>query len=107
VALSEVNLSEIILSTLNEVEGDLKKESIKQEKKQVKMQKKIIVNEKKSKNIVQDDKDFLINLKEKLLVLFEGLQDDTVDNKEDKVNIILNYLEYTLSSLETKINSTK
>lgn len=51
--------------------------------------------------------DFLYNLREKLLVLFEGLQNNEIKNLDKKLNMTLNFLEYELALLEERISIIK
>ena len=46
---------------------------------------------------------FLQNMRERIHVLFEGFQSPNNANIEAKVDLTLNFLEYLLSSIETRI----
>lgn len=50
---------------------------------------------------------FLKNMKERIHVLFEGFQSPNNANIEAKVDLTLNFLEYLLSSIETRLNELK
>jgi hypothetical protein len=50
------------------------------------------------------DKEFLKNIKERLLILFEGLQSPNTENLDVKLDVTLNFLEYLLVKIEEKIN---
>ena len=50
------------------------------------------------------DKEFLKELREKLLVLFAGLQSPNTQNLEIKVDVTLNFLEYLLAKIEEKLS---
>ena len=50
------------------------------------------------------DENFLLNLREKLLVLFEGLQSPNIDNLEKKLELTINFLEFALSQIDKKLN---
>ena len=50
------------------------------------------------------DENFLLNLREKLLVLFEGLQSPNIDNLEKKLDLTINFLEFALSQVDKKLN---
>lgn len=54
-----------------------------------------------SKQYLEEEK-FLNALQEKILVLFEGLQSPNNRNIENKVDMILNFLEYTLAIIDEK-----
>ena len=53
-----------------------------------------------------DDK-FLIKLRERLLVLFEGLQSPNLVNTEKKLDLTINFLEYTLAMIDKKIDELR
>ena len=50
---------------------------------------------------------FLENMRERIHVLFEGFQSPNNANIEAKVDLTLNFLEYLLSSIETRIKEIK
>jgi hypothetical protein len=79
------NLKDVILQTLEEID--------KEEK----------ITQKETNSIKNDDK-FLLNLREKLLVLFEGLQSPEIVDIEQKLDLTLNFLEFALSQIEKKLN---
>ncbi|MBN2896365.1 MAG: hypothetical protein JXK05_10815 [Campylobacterales bacterium] len=54
-----------------------------------------------------DESRFLENLRERLLVLFEGFQSPNNKNIEAKVDLTLNFLEYLLSTIDTRIEKIK
>ncbi len=54
-----------------------------------------------SKYYLEEEK-FLNALQERILVLFEGLQSPNNRNIENKVDMILNFLEYTLAIIDEK-----
>ncbi|TLD81247.1 hypothetical protein LS70_008130 [Helicobacter sp. MIT 11-5569] len=56
-----------------------------------------------SKYYLEEEK-FLNTLQERILVLFEGLQSPNNRNIESKVDMILNFLEYTLAIIDEKKN---
>ena len=53
----------------------------------------------------QEEEKFLDSLQERILVLFEGLQSPNNRNIETKVDMILNFLEFTLAIIDEKKNS--
>jgi hypothetical protein len=77
------DLKDVILQTLEEL--DEKEENTSSETKAI-------------------DKEFLLNLKERLLVLFEGLQSPNIVKLDKKLDLTLNFLEYTLAQIEKKLN---
>ena len=50
------------------------------------------------------DKEFLIHLRERLLILFDGLQSPNTQNLEIKLDVTLNFLEYILAKIEEKLS---
>lgn len=52
-----------------------------------------------------EEERFLNSLQERILVLFEGLQSPNNRNIENKVDMILNFLEFTLAIIDEKKNS--
>lgn len=51
-----------------------------------------------------EEEKFLNNLQDRILVLFEGLQSPNNRNIEEKVDMILNFLEFTLAIIDEKKN---
>ncbi len=51
-----------------------------------------------------EEERFLESLQERILVLFEGLQSPNNRNIETKVDMILNFLEFTLAIIDEKKN---
>ena len=47
---------------------------------------------------------YLNSIKERLLVLFEGFQAPNNTNIEAKVDMTLNFLEYTLATIDTRVD---
>lgn len=52
----------------------------------------------------KEEERFLNAMQERILVLFEGLQSPNNRNIEDKVDMILNFLEFTLAIIDEKKN---
>lgn len=52
----------------------------------------------------KEEERFLNAMQERILVLFEGLQSTNNRNIEDKVDMILNFLEFTLAIIDEKKN---
>ncbi len=81
----EMDLKNTILETLEEIDKEKIVEEIKNEK--------------------EDEKEFLKHLKERLLILFEGLQSPNTQNLDIKLDVTLNFLEYILAKIEEKLSS--
>ncbi len=107
-----MELKDVILSTLAEME-EIKPEVnnqrsiedfqivIKQEiKKEVKHEIEPVVEEEQN---ISNEMLFLTSIRERLLVLFEGFQAPNNTNIEAKVDMTLNFLEYVLVTVDTRI----
>ena len=79
-----MDIKETILETIQEIE---EKEVFEE------------VSEKK-----ECDEEFLKHIKERLLVLFDGLQSPNTQNLDIKLDVTLNFLEYLLARIEEKLN---
>ena len=82
-----MDLKETILQTIEEFE-----------------QENIIEEFEKDKN-QNCDKDFLKQIRERLLILFDGLQSPNTENLEIKLDVTLNFLEYLLSKIDENLKS--
>ena len=89
-----------------EIEEDIK---ITKDGKSLHLKEKIIENDKGELEIqsvesrqqsLNDEKEFLLSLRERLLVLFEGLKSSNNKKVEAKVDLILNFFEYLLATIE-------
>ncbi len=101
-----MELKDVILSTLAELE-DIQPvqnvvKNIEFEPKKVELTLDPI--EKKDISGLNDEKQFLESVQERLLVLFEGFQAPNNTKVEAKVDLTLNFLEYLLASIESRIN---
>ena len=84
-----MDIKETILETIQEVEENVIEEEIK--------------------NITDNsndclDKEFFEHVKERLLLLFEGLQSPNTQNLETKLDVTLNFLEYLLVKIDEKLS---
>jgi hypothetical protein len=52
---------------------------------------------------IDDESGFLLGMRERLLVLFEGLKSNKNQNIDKKLNITLSYLQYTLALLDERL----
>lgn len=59
----------------------------------------------KPKSKISSDKKFFEDLRERLLVLFEGLQSPNTENLDVKCDVVINFLEYLLVKIEEKLSS--
>lgn len=112
-----MELKDVILSTLAEME-DIKldinnqksiddfqlviKQEIKQEiKPEVKQE---IEPEIEEEQVICNEMLFLTSIRERLLVLFEGFQAPNNTNIEAKVDMTLNFLEYVLVTIDSRVD---
>jgi ribosomal protein S20 len=54
---------------------------------------------------IQKNREFLIDLRERLLVLFEGFNSKELKNVEDKVDLTQNFLQYLLAKIDDKLDT--
>lgn len=101
-----MELKDVILSTLAELE-DIKPNIDDQKtiidfmpvvKKELKIE---IISEEEP--IISNEMMFLTSMRERLLVLFEGFQAPNNTNIEAKVDMTLNFLEYILVSIDSRV----
>lgn len=52
---------------------------------------------------VESQKQFYVNLRERILVLFEGFQSPNNKNIEAKIDLTLNFLEYLLATVDEQL----
>ncbi|EDM23927.1 hypothetical protein FE773_03580 [Caminibacter mediatlanticus TB-2] len=83
-----MDLKETILQTLEEFE-----------------QNEIIEEFEKKETKKECDKEFLKQIRERLLILFDGLQSPNTENLDVKLDVTLNFLEYLLSKIDEKLKS--
>ncbi len=80
-----MDLKETILETLQEIDQEDIVKEITENKKEC-------------------DEEFLRHLRERLLILFDGLQSPNTQNLEIKLDVTLNFLEYLLAKIEEKLS---
>lgn len=101
-----MQLKEAVFSALEELEQEIVKPIVREKdsKKPVFKEEDII---KDNNPKTTDEQEFLIKLKERLLVLFEGFQATNNKNVEAKLDLTLGFLEYLLSLIEERIEKIK
>jgi len=103
-----MELKDVILSTLAEMEDDVpvkipKKESfVKKETAPTPMP---IAKDSEAQVSESSDSEliYLNSIRERLLVLFEGFQAPNNTNIEAKVDMTLNFLEYVLATIDSRV----
>lgn len=101
-----MELKDVILSTLAELEEiqPVENRSKYIASEPVKVAVKSKPDALKDVSTITDEKQFLLSVQERLLVLFEGFQAPNNSKVEAKVDLTLNFLEYLLASIESRIN---
>ena len=100
-----MELKDVILSTLQELEHT-KNEPVETVTAEVPLQEEPLSSSVQSES-THNETVFLENMRERIHVLFEGFQSPNNVNIEAKVDLTLNFLEYLLSSIETRIKEIK
>lgn len=116
-----MELKELILSTLAELDEKIAEDGIKAEEllkeQEERVEEEILTRieaesqkEEEAKEPAEDNSDevaFLEHSRERMLVLFEGLQAEETKNIEAKLDITLNFLEYYLATIEDRLDEKK
>ena len=101
-----MELKDVILSTLAELE-DLKPDidnQISKNEFKLKIQEDVKVEiELEEEQVLSNEMIFLTSMRERLLVLFEGFQAPNNTNIEAKVDMTLNFLEYVLVTIDSRV----
>lgn len=110
-----MELKDVILSTLAEMEdnnavtqdaptvSEAKEEQFFEETPQYEQTQEIVSPDKSSSNGIESELIYLNSIRERLLVLFEGFQAPNNSNIEAKVDMTLNFLEYTLATIDSRV----
>jgi len=98
-----MELKDMVMSTLAELEEN-EEVTAKQEEN---MESKITQSQNVMEidNINSSEKEFYENIRERILVLFEGFQSPNNKNIEAKVDLTLNFLEYMLATIDERLGS--
>jgi len=98
-----MELKDMIMSTLAELEENEEVETKQEDdstNKIVESQNAMEID-----NITSSEKEFYENIRERILVLFEGFQSPNNKNIEAKVDLTLNFLEYLLATIDERLGS--
>lgn len=100
-----MELKDVILSTLAEMEDDVPivestTQSVKENVVEVEPE-----YETEDDTLVDSELVYLNSIRERLLVLFEGFQAPNNANIEAKVDMTLNFLEYTLATIDLRVQT--
>ena len=104
-----MELKDVILSTLAEMEDETP--VVEPSKIEISTEKEIDVKEtpitqeyeKVEETPLDDELMYLNSIRERLLVLFEGFQAPNNSNIEAKIDMTLNFLEYTLATIDARV----
>jgi len=116
-----MELKELILSTLEELDEKIAEDGVKAEELLKEQEERVEAEilerieaesqkEEEAKEPLVDNSDevaFLEHTRERMLVLFEGLQAEETKNIEAKLDITLNFLEYYLATIEDRLDEKK
>jgi len=106
-----MELKDVILSTLAEMEEERPLENTKEESiisEDVVTETVIAIEEdvsQTSKVAIESELIYLDSIRERLLVLFEGFQAPNNANIEAKIDMTLNFLEYTLATIDERVEN--
>ncbi len=92
----------MVLSTLAELENAQDDVEVKQqieEPKEIEITEEVFEEEK----TLDDERHFCESMRERILVLFEGFQSPNNKSIEAKVDLTLNFLEYSLAVLDERL----
>ncbi len=110
-----MELKDAVLSTLAEIEGNYQEEIKKEAAKDSAASAVAQSMQAYADMEVKDDtaEKFLLNLRERILVLFEGLQSIQEEGSgeilqvEKKLDLIVNFLEYMLATIDEKLDKSQ
>ena len=102
-----MELKDVILSTLAEMEDDTPLERLETSSLVTDEEPLEIGQEYETEDETQVDSElvYLNSIRERLLVLFEGFQAPNNSNIEAKVDMTLNFLEYTLATIDLRVQT--
>lgn len=93
----------MVMMTLSEMEEDkiIEVKTDHEETKKESIEK--VEREEDGQTIDSSEKQFYENIREKLLVIFEGFQAPNNKNIESKIDLTLNFLEYLLARIDERL----
>jgi len=112
-----MELKDVILSTLAEMEEQTPLPSlesvketpipriIKRKETEAVQEEEVVQEEEERSSTVENELSYLESLRERLLVLFEGFQAPNNISIEAKIDMTLNFLEYVLATIDTRIQN--
>lgn len=103
---ADFEIKETLKPNLNNLSAIIKKETEKETQIQKDFEKEDFEKENKTQTL-ESELMYLNSIRERLLVLFEGFQAPNNTNIEAKVDMTLNFLEYVLATIDTRVESLK
>ena len=97
-----MELKDIVLSTLAEIDKDIPDDENSANTSDVDKD-----NSPATSHLHTKEEQFLKNLRERILVLFEGFKSPNTQNIETKLDLTINFLEYLLASIDERLNEYK
>jgi hypothetical protein len=102
-----MELKDVILSTLAEMEDDAPQNEqtleIKEKVAVPKQKEPLLKDVTEESSNIESELIYLNSIRERLLVLFEGFQAPNNSNIEAKIDMTLNFLEYTLATIDARV----
>lgn len=98
-----MKLEDIAKMAIDEVAAEL--ENAKEHESKEHAGQPIIIEESKINGEINGEEIFLRNLKERILVLFEGLNATGRENLEDRLELTLKFLEFVLANVENRLEN--
>jgi len=108
-----MELKDVILSTLAEMEEEVDESKEEQQIQKTQSVEKLEESHKESSakeeeksgdnSSIESELIYLNSIRERLLVLFEGFQAPNNTNIEAKIDMTLNFLEYTLATIDARV----
>lgn len=95
--------NEKVISTQNDFKVKEKSSFVEVKKQDAKPEVQVYQEEQNSDNELM----FLNSMRERLLVLFEGFQSPNNANIEAKIDLTLNFLEYSLATIDERVERLK
>ena len=102
-----MELKDMIISTLAELEENEELVVEREDSTENKTENKTVESQNAMEidNIKSSEKEFYENIRERILVLFEGFQSPNNKSIEAKVDLTLNFLEYLLATIDERLES--
>ena len=97
-----MELKDIVLSTLAEIDKDIPDDDNSEDTSDIDND-----NSPATSHLHTKEEQFLKNLRERILVLFEGFKSPNTQNIEAKLDLTLNFLEYLLAGIDERLNEYK